>query len=36
MMYKEHGRRMADKLWKETLQELEFANVAEVLGGLKH
>jgi hypothetical protein len=32
-MYSEHARRITDKLWEETLDELSFANVRSVLKG---
>jgi hypothetical protein len=31
MMYTDLGRRISDKLWNETMQELRFAGVDEVL-----
>jgi len=30
-MYTGEGRRISDKLWEETLQELRFARVEDVL-----
>lgn len=30
-MYTDTGRRIGDKLWDETLKELEFAGVGEAL-----
>jgi len=36
MMYTDYGRRMSDKLWNETMEELRFAGVNEVLNGKKH
>ncbi|KAK7935895.1 short-chain dehydrogenase/reductase family protein [Apiospora marii] len=35
MMYTEEGRRLGDKLWDETMKELSFAKVEELLEGLK-
>jgi hypothetical protein len=34
MMYGEEGRRISDKLWTETMEELRFAGVHGVLDGL--
>jgi hypothetical protein len=31
MMYSDQGRRISDKLWKETMEELRFAGVYEAL-----
>lgn len=31
MMYGENGRRFIGEIWKETLEELSFARVEEVL-----
>ena len=36
MMYSDLGRRMSDKLWNETMEELRFAGVYEVLNGVIH
>ncbi|KAK8058156.1 Retinol dehydrogenase 12 [Apiospora phragmitis] len=35
MMYTEAGRRLGDRLWDETMKELSFAKVEEVLEGMK-
>ncbi|KAK8034082.1 NAD(P)-binding protein [Apiospora rasikravindrae] len=35
MMYTEEGRHLGDRLWDETMKELSFAKVEEVLEGLK-
>lgn len=35
-MYTDEGRRISDKLWEETLQELRFAGVEDVLQKAKH
>jgi hypothetical protein len=35
MMYNNLGRRLSDKLWNETMEELSFAGVERVLNGLK-
>jgi hypothetical protein len=31
MMYTDHGQRMSERLWAETLEELKFAGVKETL-----
>jgi hypothetical protein len=36
MMYGEYGHRMINKLWEETMDELSFAGVDEILQQLKH
>ncbi|KAK4565978.1 hypothetical protein LTR86_003827 [Recurvomyces mirabilis] len=33
MMYKQEGRQVVERLWEETLDELDFANVKAVVGG---
>jgi hypothetical protein len=35
MMYDNLGRRMSDKLWNETVEELRFAGVDKVLNDAK-
>ena len=37
IMYTEEGKKVAEQIWKETLEELEFAGVKQILdqiGGL--
>lgn len=34
MLYKPEGQRLAKKLYEETLDELSFANVREILAGM--
>ncbi|KAJ9150678.1 NAD(P)-binding protein [Pleurostoma richardsiae] len=36
IMYTDHGRRLSDKLWKETMEELRFAGVDGALERAKH
>ena len=36
MMYSDRGRRIGDKLWNETMEELSFTGVEGVLNGMKH
>jgi NAD(P)-dependent dehydrogenase (short-subunit alcohol dehydrogenase family) len=38
IMYTEEGRRLSDQIWKETMEELQFAGVKEILGemGITH
>lgn len=35
MMYGEQGRRLTDRLWKETIEELSFTGIESVLDGVK-
>lgn len=35
MMYTEEGRRLGERLWDETMAELRFAEIEELLKGLK-
>jgi hypothetical protein len=35
MMYDNLGRRIRDKLWNETMEELRFAEVEKILNGAK-
>lgn len=34
-MYTEHGQRMTEKLWKETLEELEIDDIERAVVGKK-
>lgn len=33
-MYTAEGKRIMDQIWKETMSELEFAGVQEILGSI--
>jgi hypothetical protein len=35
-MYTERGHRLTEQLWEETLRELEFAQVQEILERMRH
>lgn len=35
MLYTPEGRKIADRLWDETMRELSFANIEGILSGMK-
>lgn len=35
VVYHAEGKRIAERLWNETMEELEFAHAAEIVEGLK-